>query len=166
MAELGGVKVGGVLNGGGSAGEWLLDPGQALRGTRGLLGGGKKGSGTPVGDAYAALTRDQWYTYMNTFVPIENKLIEYATDPTVVSNAMASASQDVTGSFAAQQASTARRLQGLGVTLNADEQQASDRSMGLAKSLADVGAQNVARDVTRQRQASILGNPAPESVSI
>ena len=159
-----GVEVGGVLNGGGSAAEWVFDPGQTLRAT-GLFKKGKM-SGTPVGDAYAKLTRDQWYDYVNTFVPIENKLIQYATDPTVVSGAMENASQGVTGAFDAAQAGAARRLQGLGTSLDADEQKASDRSYGLAKSLADVGAQNNARDLTRSRQQSLLGNPAPDAIQI
>ena len=160
-----GVEVGGVINGGGSAAEWIFDPGQTLRATGLFKKGGNMG-GTPVGDAYARLTRDQWYTYVNTFVPIENKLIQYATDPTVVSGAMQNASEDVTGSFDAAQAGAQRRLQGMGVTLDADEQKASDRSYGLAKSLADVGAQNNARDLTRSRQQSLLGNPAPDAIQI
>jgi hypothetical protein len=147
-----GFKPGGVLNGGGSAIEWLADPGQIGR----QLGGGKGNSSTPVGDAYAALSREQWYTYLNTFVPIENKLIEYATDPGVVDD----------GSFASAQAGSERRLRGMGVSLSGEEKAASDRNYGLAKSLADVGAQNTARDVTRQRQQAILGNPAPQSISI
>lgn len=158
-----GFKVGGVARGGGSAAEWIADPGQIVRG---VFGGKKDMSGTPVGDAYARLTRDQWYTYVNTFVPIENKLIQYATDPTVVSGAMQNASEGVTSSFDAAQAGAARRLQGMGVTLDADEQKASDRSYGLAKSLADVGAQNNARDLTRSRQQSIIGNPAPDAIQI
>lgn len=162
------AKIGGVANSDndGTAVEWIADPGQLGRKLKKTFGGGGGGGGTPVGDAFAKLTRDQWYTYVNTFVPIENKLIEYATSPTVVGDAMKSASADATGSFDAAQAGAARRLQGLGVSLDADEKQASDRSFGLAKSLADVGAQNTARDVTRQRQMSVLGNPSPETVSI
>lgn len=139
------------------------DPNDA--GPRALVQG-NEGSKTPVGDAYAALMRDQWYTYVNTFVPIENKLIQYATDPTVVSNAMASASTDTTQSFDAAQAGATRRLQGMGVALDPDEQKASNRSFGLAKSLADVGAQNTANATTRQRQQQILGNPAPQAIQI
>jgi len=131
-----------------------------------LRGGGGGSSGTPVGDAYAALTRQQWQDYVQNFVPIENKLIQYATDPSVVTNAMQNASTDVTGAFDAQQGATQRRLKGFGVALDADEQKASDRSFGLAKSLADVGAQNTARDLTVQRQQSVLGNPAPEAIRI
>ena len=122
--------------------------------------------GHPVGDAYAALTRDQWQTYVQNFVPVENKLISYATDPSVVTNAMSSASKDVTGAFDASQASGARRLRGMGLSLDTDEQKSADKSFGLAKSLADVGAQNTARDATVQRQQSIIGNPAPQAITI
>ena len=50
---------------------------------------------------HAAMTR-QWANYVSTFVPIENQLIKYATDPNVVSNAMSEASRDVNASFDAQ----------------------------------------------------------------
>lgn len=161
------AKIGGVARGsnGGNSVEWLADPGQVGRKLGKVFGSGGPAA-TPVGDAYAALTRDQWNTYVQTFVPIENKLIGYASDPGVVTSAMADASQDITGAFDAQQASTGRRLKGMGLTLDADEQRASDKSFGLAKSLADVGAQNTARDVTVQRQQNILGNPAPEAIRI
>jgi hypothetical protein len=116
-----------------------------------------------VSDLYAQLTRQQWYDYMNTLgVPQENKLIEYATDPNVVSNAMAEASQDVNSSFDRAQQLTDSRTRGLGTPLQADEQHAITRSLGLQRSLADVGAQNRARDQTTARQQAVLGNPAPK----
>jgi hypothetical protein len=114
-----------------------------------------------AGNTYAALTRQQWADYTSTFVPIENKLIDYATNPNVVGDAMSGASQNVSDAFTAQEGSTQRRLQGLGLQLNSDEEAAQKRSFGLAKSLADVQAQNYAGDATRQRQTSVLGNPAP-----
>ena len=116
---------------------------------------------TYASDTFAAVTRQQWADYVNNFIPIENKLISYATDPGVVTDAMKQASTDVTNSFGAQQAATDRRLKGLGVALSPDEQAASNRQFSLSKSLADVQAQNVAGDLTRQRQQGILGNPAP-----
>jgi len=143
----------------------------------GALFGGKKSSGltgqlnqygidtgskTYAGDTYAALTRDQWAQYVSTFVPIENQLIKYATDPATVDNAMSEASSDVNKAYDAQQGSTQRRLAGLGVNLDADQQKAQQRSYGLSRSLADVGAQNTAGELTRQRQQSIIGNPAPQ----
>ncbi len=127
----------------------------------------KDGSGpsTTASDMFAAVTRDQWATYVDTFIPIENKLIQYATDPNVVSDAMSSASEGVNDAFDAQQGATQRRLKGLGVQLSPDEQAAQTRSMGLTRSLADVQAQNTARDLTTQRQQSILGSPAPQGAS-
>lgn len=121
-------------------------------------------SKTYANDTFAAITREQWNNYVNTFVPIENQLIKYATDPGVVSSAMSDASQGVNQAFDAQQGATQRRLQGLGVTLSPDEQAAQKRSMGLTRGLADVQAQNTARDLTVQRQQSILGSPAPQGV--
>jgi hypothetical protein len=121
-------------------------------------------SKTYANDTFAAITRDQWQNYVSTFVPIENQLIKYATDPTVVSNAMSDASQGVNQAFDAQQGATQRRLKGLGVSLSPDEQVASTRATGLQRGLADVQAQNTARDLTVQRQQSILGSPAPQGV--
>jgi hypothetical protein len=115
-------------------------------------------------DSYAAMTRQQWADYISTFVPIENQLIDYAMNANTPRDAMAEASRDVSSAFDAQEASTARRLKGLGVVLSPEEQAAQKRSFGLAKSLADVGAQNTARDLTTRRQQSVLGNPAPQGV--
>lgn len=120
---------------------------------------------TTASDQFAAATRQQWADYTSTFIPIENNLIKYATDPNAASDAMASAHTDVDNAFTAQQGATQRHLQGLGVSLDPDEQQAQTRSAGLEQSLADVQSQNTARDLTVQRQQSILGNPAPQGVS-
>lgn len=124
------------------------------------------GTGTPyagmsANQLYADMTRQQWMNYITNFVPYENKLIEYATSPTVVSDAMAEASADVNAAFDNRAGAMDRRLRGLGLTLDQDEQRAATRSLGLARSLADVNAQNTARDQTVARQQSILGNPAP-----
>jgi hypothetical protein len=110
---------------------------------------------------FAALTRQQWADYVQNYVPYENKLIEYATDPTVVSDAMAKASGDVNTAFDRVGDVNNMRLKGLGLTLNADEQHASERSLGLARAASDVQAQNSVRDLTRARQQAILGNPSP-----
>ncbi len=103
-----------------------------------------------------ALTRRGFSTWVNTFMPYEDSLIEYATDPTQAATAMQSARQDVAGAFDNQAAATERRLRPLG-GLNADEQTAATRSLSLARATASVGAQNRARDLTLQRQQSILG---------
>lgn len=127
-----------------------------------MLGGNKSAPSTYASDTFAALTREQWQSYITNFVPYENKLIEYATDPAVVTNTMQEASSDVNSAFDNRAASNTRRLTGLGLTLDATEQAASTRSTGLARSLADVNAQNTSRDATVARQQSILGNPMPK----
>jgi len=119
---------------------------------------------TPAGsasDALANLTRAQWADWVTQWQPYQQKLFDYAQDPTVVSKAMQEASSDVNASFDQQQVSTQERLRGLGMTLTLDEQHALNRSTGMARSLADVNAQNTAGMAARARQQAILGNPAP-----
>ena len=53
------------------------------------------GPGLSADQTFAALTRQQWQDYVRTFVPYENRLIDYSNNPQVVSNAMADASADV-----------------------------------------------------------------------
>jgi hypothetical protein len=121
----------------------------------------------PQGDRRSAtqkfedMTRMQWENYVNTFVPLENKLIDTAMSVTAAPNAMLEAQRDVNAAFDASQASTDRRLRGQGVVLDADQQAARARSTGVARALADVRAQSLARDLTINRQQSILGNPSP-----
>lgn len=117
-------------------------------------------------DLFADLTRQQWADLQREITPYENKLIQFATDPTVVSSAMTEASADSNSAFDRQAAATTERLHSYGLNLNADEQQAATRSAGLAKSLGDVQAQNGARDATRSLQQSLLGNPIPSIGSL
>ena len=115
-------------------------------------------------NTYAALTRQQWADYVATYVPIENKLIDFATDATQPAKAMAAASQNVQNAFGAQEGDFQRKMQGLGVTMTADEQAAQTRAAGLSKSLADVQAQNVAQTQTRSLQYGLMGAPSPDVV--
>lgn len=126
-----------------------------------MAGGPAPGSASAT---FAALTRDQWANYVQTFVPVENQLIKYATDTSLPGAEMAKASQNVQSAFGAQEGATQRALSGLGVTLSADEQAAQKRSFGLSKSLADVQAQNMTGDVVRARQQSLLGSPMPSAI--
>ena len=68
------------------------------------------GSKDYAAQTYAAMTRDQWANYVNTFVPLENQLIQYATDPGQVTKAMTNASADVNASFNQQEGAVQRRL--------------------------------------------------------
>lgn len=110
---------------------------------------------------FAALTRQQWDDYLRNFIPIENELIQYATDPQTVTDAVMNARTDVSRAFDVQQQTQARRLRGLGIDLAPDEQASVDRQTGLARSLADVSAANLTTERVRDRQQALLGNPAP-----
>lgn len=110
---------------------------------------------------FAALTRQQWGDYVRNFVPYENRLIDYSSNPQVVADAMGDAGAAARQSFTNRAASSQRGLRELGLTLTPEEQSSVDRSTSLAGSLADVNAQNAARDATLARQRSVLGNPAP-----
>jgi hypothetical protein len=123
--------------------------------------------GIPIGAkdyasrTYEVMTREQWQTYLTQFVPIENQLIDYVMSPQTVQDAVTMARHNVARSFGLQQQAAERRMRGLGVELNEQEQQAMERRTGLAQALADVNAANQAVMRTEQRQRSILGNPAP-----
>lgn len=117
--------------------------------------------GMSADQTYAALTRQQWQNYQQFSVPFENRLISYSSDPAVVTDAMREASTDARRAFASRATASQRGLREMGLSLDADEQRAVDRSRGLAASLADVHAQNTARDATLARQQSVLGNPTP-----
>lgn len=133
--------------------------------TPGTIGTGNTFTGS-ASQAYAALTRQQWANYVETFMPVENQLIKYATDASLPGQDMAKASANVQAAFGQQEGATQRQLAGLGVTLSGDEQAAQKRAFGLSKSLADVQAQNVAGDLTRSRQQGLLGNPMPNATTV
>ncbi len=120
-----------------------------------------QGGGLSADQTFAALTRQQWQDWVRNFAPYEDRLIAYSSDPQVVTNAMADAGASARTAFANRAAASQRGLRELGLSLDPDEQRAVDRSNSLAASLADVQAQNTARDATRARQSSILGNPSP-----
>lgn len=119
-----------------------------------------------VNDTYAAMTRQAWQDYIANFVPFENRLIQYATDPNVVKEAVSEAREDATAAFDQAQLGTQQKLRGMGITLSADEQQAANRQTGLARALTEVQAANTARDATLDRQRSIMGMPMPQKAGM
>lgn len=143
--------------------EMGLPPGRGMPAAPGASAGAPMGKGLSAQESFAALTRAQWDQYLSDYVPLENLMINYATDPNAVSTAVTAARRGVAQSFDAQQASSQRRLRGLGLTMDSDEQASADRSTALARSLADVGAANLTADRVRERQQTLLGNPAPNT---
>jgi len=113
-------------------------------------------------NAFAAITRQQWDDYLQNYVPLENRLIQYATDEQAPQDAAYLAGRGIGQQFDRQRESTQRRLAGMGLQLTPEEQAAADKSSRLNESLATVGAMNNARDATLDRQRSVIGNPTPQ----
>jgi len=130
------------------------------------LRGGSDAQSTTANDMLAAMTRSQWYTFMNQVgAPQEDKLFDIASDPNFVNDAMQRASTTTAGAFDRQAQASDRQLRSLGLTLSADEKAAADRNTSLARATADVNAQEFARRGSRSLQQSILGSPVPTAGS-
>ncbi len=152
------------------ASKWLTGHSDSAKGSqklwdpldiRGMIRGDQTPPDMTAQNTFAALTRQQWDDYLRNYIPIENELINYATNPQTVQDAVMNARADVGRSFDAQQGMQARRLRGLGIDLAPDEQASVNRQTGLARSLADVSAANLTTERVQDRQQSMLGNPAP-----
>lgn len=112
-------------------------------------------------DTQAALARDQWDTYLQTFMPLENNLVSYAQNKALPGENAERAIEAVSGAFEAQTGMTERRMKAYGIQASPEQKAALDRSTKLNQSLAEVQAGNTARDTTLQRQRSIMGG-APQ----
>lgn len=152
-----GSQIGGSLSQQGGIAEGATAYGSDRQGLMGMNAGGKNFAQ----NAFAAITRQQWDDYLKNYVPVENQLIQYATDETKPEDASYLAGRGIGAAFDQQRASTERRLAGMGLELTPEEKAAADKQSRLSESLATVGAMNNARDATMQRQQSIVGNPAP-----
>lgn len=112
-------------------------------------------------DTQAALTRDQWNTYVANFMPVEDNLIKYAQNQALPAENAERAIAGVGQAFEQQQGISQRRMKAYGIQATPEQTAAIDRSTKLNKSLAEVQAGNTARDMTLQRQRSIMGG-APQ----
>lgn len=114
-------------------------------------------------DAFAQMTRDMWAAWVANFMPIENKLIDYATDVTLPGERAAQAAESVREAFARRQRPLGRGIHGMPVSPGEAEAAARDRA--ITQSLAEVNAANVARTMTIQRQRGLVGVPMPQAES-
>lgn len=108
-------------------------------------------------DTQAALTRDQWDTYLRTFVPVEDNLIKYATNMALPAENAERAIAGVNQAFEQQTGIAERRMKAYGIQATPEQTAAIDRNIKLNKGLAEVQAANTARDATISRQRSIMG---------
>jgi len=119
-------------------------------------------SSLPSGSAtqlYGQIAAGQWQDYVSNFVPIENQLIQYATNPNQAGTAMQTASANVNQAYNQQAGMQSRRLAQFGVSLNPEEAAAAAKDTALSRVTSDVTAQNQAKDQVQANQMSILGSP-------
>jgi len=110
-------------------------------------------------DRFAQMTRDMWSQWVSQFMPIENTIIDYASDVTLPGQNATKAIAGVQSAFGQQQKDFDLKMKTAGVPLNPDEQKAVARDRSINQSLAEVQAANTARQLTTDRQRSILGAP-------
>lgn len=109
-------------------------------------------------DTFAQMTRDMWAAWVSNFLPIENALIDYAMDREMPTKQAETAAQSVREAFDISQ----QRARGIAVPMTQEEQASAERSRAVAKSLAEVGASNVARAATLSRQRQLIGIAMPQ----
>jgi hypothetical protein len=107
----------------------------------------------------SAVTSSEWNTYMQHFVPYENMLIKYATDPNTITNAEDQASQIQTAANAQEQGIQQRNLAQTETTLTPEEKAQADKTRGIGDALSMVTAKNKAKDTTVANQMGIMGTP-------
>lgn len=107
-----------------------------------------------------AISSAQWNDYMQTFVPQENLLLQYAMDPNYAAKQMQTAQG--LQQQANQQASgiQARQLAQYDTTLTPEQAAAAKKQTGITGALAEVQTANQAKDLAAQTQLGILGAPA------
>lgn len=110
-------------------------------------------------DTFAKMTRDMWAQWVQQFMPIENTLIDYASDVTLPGQAANKAIAGVQSAYAQGAKMSDLSMKTSGIQLNDQERTAIARDRSLSQSLAEVQAANTARTLTTDRQRSTLGVP-------
>jgi predicted membrane-bound mannosyltransferase len=114
---------------------------------------------TPASTALGTVTANEWSDYMQHFVPYENQLIQYAQDPNRPQKDMQTALGIQQAGNAQEPGIEQRQLAQYDTKLTAEEQTESNKQRGLNDALANVTAQNKAKDTAVANQMGIMGTP-------
>jgi hypothetical protein len=136
--------------------QWANDP---VSWWKNKLFGGGGGSSTYASDKFADMAYGQWQQWVSQFMPVENTLINYASDRTLPSQEAAKAVSGVQSAYGQQAKMQDLTMRTAGIQLNPEERQAFEREKSLSQSLSEVQASNMARQMTTDRQRSTLGVP-------
>lgn len=124
--------------------QQTLNPNDAFRGDQGaskLLG---------------KLNRAQWEDWKARFSPYIDALAEAATDPNAAGNAASMASGAMQTAYSNSQRSLQMQQQGMGLSLDPSQQQASQRRQDVEGTAAAISAGNQARISAQDRQSAVL----------
>lgn len=119
--------------------------------------------GGNASDTFAAMTRDMWSQWVSQFMPIENTIIDYASDVTLPETNASKAVAGVQGAYAQGSKTQDLAMKTSGIQYTPEEAAQIKRDRSLDQSLAEVQAANTARTLTVDRQRSIMGVPANTS---
>ncbi|MBA4285478.1 MAG: hypothetical protein C0434_08105 [Xanthomonadaceae bacterium] len=122
-----------------------------------------RNSNTYANDLLGVITRDQYRDYLRNFYGIEDEILKYATDDTQPLKSAQEAQRLVSGSFDAVAGQIDRRNRRMGISLNADQQQAQQRSLAIQKGLSTTAAMNRASTSTYDRQNALLTGARSQS---
>jgi hypothetical protein len=105
----------------------------------------------------ANVTSQEWQTYLQNFVPEENALISYATNPNLPQENMNTAIQTQQQANAQAAGIETRSLAQYDTSLTPAQKAASQLTRGISNATSTVNSANVAKDVTVANQMGILG---------
>ncbi len=135
-----------MSGGGGQTNYSFLDPGSAS-------------------NTLAQLVQQQQANYQAMYAPVENQLIDYATNPNTIPNAQARAGANADIGSANAVAGLNKTLETQGIKLTPVQQQAQQRKLGLQTGLSKVGAMNTAGQQTYDTITSILSGGAAPNIA-
>lgn len=113
----------------------------------------------------AGILKQQYANFQQSFVPEENKLISYATDPNTIPNAQKRAMADASGGFAGQRAGMQKYLNTRGIQLPQQEMDQMNRRTQINQSAGLVDAANRAGVTTYDTINNVLaGSQSPTAI--
>ena len=118
------------------------------------------GISTTAAQQLGSISQNEWSTYLQHFMPIENTLLQYAQN-TALPEQNAQAALGIQEQANTQGAGIQeRQLAQYDTSLNPEEAAAAKKATGISNAVANVQAQNQAKDVTVANQMSIMGTPS------
>jgi hypothetical protein len=123
---------------------------------RSLFGSPQQFSPDSQSTQLANLSLQQWQQAAQMMYPAEQRLIQYAENPSYIANQRAQAAGDSNAAFDAQLGARNRLLALQGISPSAAQSAALDKQTALARAQAQAGAMNQAAGLAAQTQQNVL----------